>query len=205
MDQSLITFHFNALKAGQIIKQFCEVRGISKASLAAKTGVSYDTVDNFFRGMVKEVQFERIFKYCVVLGVPLELFTLQWLEGEHIDFADEVLLYNPDSKASTAAELPPGTVADSVPDTVAAVADAVTHIAQTIPHIHDDSIRSDPANLLAVTERNCADRLSDMAASRQLLIEQHDKAIAVLCQQLERQDQLIRMLCTTNAPKGGGS
>lgn len=210
MPHSLITFHFSALKAGQIIKQFCVVRGVSKASLAAKTGVSYDTVDNFFQGKVKEVQFERIFKYCVVLGIPIELFMLQLLEGEDIDFADDVLLFNPTEDASSAAELSSDAVSDAVPDTVSAVASAVTQAAKSVPDMHAEYVPSYPVqgdlpDVLARTERHYADRLADMVEARRLLIEQHDKEVAVLCQQLDRQDQLIRALLPIGTLKGGFS
>lgn len=199
MSHSLVTFHFSALKAGQIIKQYCKIRGISKAALAAKTGISYDTVDNFFQGKVKEVQFERIFKYCVVIGIPIELFMLQMLDGEDIDFSDDVKLYNNSEDATSAAELPAGALSDAVPDTVAAVASAVMQVTESVsvPHVDDGgaySMREDLHETLARTERHYNEHIADMAESRRLLIEQHDKEVAVLCQQLERQDQMIRTL-----------
>lgn len=133
MSYSLVSFHFNPFKLGQVCKQYAKDRGISQAVMAARTGLSYDTVGNIYAGKVQKIPFEYVFKICVVLGIPVEVVMMLMLKDEDIDFADQVMLYNtvedktvpvPDAVP----DLIPGPVPDSVADTAIAVAASVTPI-----------------------------------------------------------------------------
>lgn len=130
MTYDLIHFHFNPVKTGQIIKQLCNDRGMSMASLAKKTGITYDTMDNIFRGRV-DVKFEQLFKVCCVLGLPIEALLLTMLKDEDVDFRDQILLYdNREDEAIPATNL--DVVPSVVPDTVIAAAEAVA-AAEVLP------------------------------------------------------------------------
>lgn len=130
MTYDLIHFHFNPVKTGQIIKQLCLDRGTSMAALAKKTGITYDTMDNIFRGRV-DAKFEQLFKICCVLGTPIEVLMLLMLKDEEIDFVDQVLLYdNKEDEAIPASDI--DSVPSSVPDTVIAAAEAVA-AAEVLP------------------------------------------------------------------------
>lgn len=120
----LVHFHFNPVKTGQIIKQLRLGKGMSVSSLAKRSGITYDTVDNIERGRVQDVKFEALFKICCVLETPIEVLMLLMLKDEDIDFADQVLLYdNRGDEAIPSTDF--DTVPSSVPDTVVAVAEAV--------------------------------------------------------------------------------
>ena len=123
MSHSLVTFHFNPQKAAQIFKQLKKERGISDTVLAARTGLSYDTVTNCLKGR-SDLSFERVFKFCTVLGLPIESVMRRMLKDEHIDFADDVLLYN----ISNGEQLPisDDIVSDVPNDIPPSVADAAT-------------------------------------------------------------------------------
>lgn len=124
MTYDLVHFHFNPIKTGQIIKQLCNDRGMSMSSLAKKTGITYDTMDNIFRGRVQDVKFEVLFKICCTLGLPIEVLMLLMLKDEDIDFMDHVLLYdNKEDEAIPVTDI--DSVPSSVPDTVIAAAEAV--------------------------------------------------------------------------------
>lgn len=125
MAQTLESYHFNARKAGQIFRQLCKERGISQASLAAQTGTSYDTVGNVFAGKVQDIPFERVFKFCCVLGIPVESYMMLMLTDEDIDFLDRVPLYDShEGEITAASDVDPAHVTAPVPDTVVAVAEA---------------------------------------------------------------------------------
>lgn len=124
MSASLNEFHFNPVKLGQILKQLCKDKGISIAYLHKKTEITRDTIENIMRGAVRDVKFEQIFKFCVVLGIPVEALLLLMLKDEDIDFIDQVLLYdNKEDEAIPASDL--DSVPGFVPDTVVAAAEAV--------------------------------------------------------------------------------
>lgn len=145
MTHSLISFHFNPIKLGQICKQYAKDRGISQAIMAARTGLSYDTVGNIYAGKVQKIPLEYVFKFCVVLGIPIEVLMMLMLKDESIDFADQVLLYDTvDDKAVPVEDVVPSMVAGSVPESVADAAasappmEAVHHDAAHTCHIHSD-------------------------------------------------------------------
>lgn len=126
MAHSLVSFHFTPYKTGQIIKQYAKDRGISQASMAAKTGLSFDTVGNIYGGKVQKIPFEYLFKMCVVLAIPIEVVMMLMLKDEDIDFEDQVLLYNSaEDKSVPVADAVPTLIAGTVPDAVADTAVAV--------------------------------------------------------------------------------
>lgn len=126
MSYTLIDFHFNPRKLGQILKQLCKDRGISKASLASKTGLSYDTIDNIFAGKVQEVSFEKLFKICCVIGVPVEVVMMLMVKDEDIDFVDDILLYSVEAnEALPVSDIDQSQTPGPVSDAVSAVAEAV--------------------------------------------------------------------------------
>lgn len=133
MSNSLVSFHFNPFKLGQICKQYAKDRGFSQAVMAARTGLSYDTVGNIYAGKVQKIPFEYVFKFCVVLAIPIEVVMMLMLKDEDIDFAEQVLLYN-------TVEDKPVPVEDAVPDLVpgdvpAAVVDTAVNVAAADPVI----------------------------------------------------------------------
>lgn len=124
MSASINEFHFNPVKLGQILKQLCKDKGISIAYLHKRTDITRDTIENIMRGAVRDVKFEQIFKFCVVLGIPVEALLLLMLKDEDIDFIDQVLLYdNKEDEAIPASDI--DSVPGFVPDTVVAAAEAV--------------------------------------------------------------------------------
>lgn len=125
MPQSLDAFHFNSLKLGQILHQYCKQKGISHATLQRKTGITRDTLKNIFHGGTQEVSFEKLFKICHVLEVPLSVIEMLMLKDEDIDFADSVLYYDPaKGDILPAADVDPEQL--PVPETVVAAVEAVT-------------------------------------------------------------------------------
>lgn len=144
MSYSLVSYHFNPYKIGQIVKQYAKNRGISQTVMASKTGLSYDTVGNIYAGKVQKIPFEYIFKICVVLAIPVEVIMMLMLKDEDIDFEDEVLLYDTTEDKSVPVSdavptLIPGTVPDAVADTAVAVAAAVPAIEEAAGAAHDVS------------------------------------------------------------------
>lgn len=133
MPQSLVSYHFNSYKTGQIIKQYAKDRGVSQASMAAKTGLSFDTVGNIYAGKVQKIPFEYLFKFCVVLAIPIEVFMMLMLKDEDIDFEDQVLLYNTiEDKPVPVADAVPSLIAGAVPDAVVDTAVAVAAAAPAL-------------------------------------------------------------------------
>ena len=187
MAQSLVQFHFNPIKFGQIVKATAKEKGISQSTLSSNTGLSYDTVGNIYGGKVQKVPFEYVFKICVVLGVPIEVVMMLMLKDEDINFLDDVLLY--DTQDDTTVSMPetvPTLVAGPVSDTVAnaAIAATITAPAQADPqagyYTLDDLNR-------AVDQANAKHEaiIAHMKESRAHLIQQHDRHIADLKAQQE--------------------
>lgn len=135
MSATLKEFHFNPVKFGQILKQLCKDKGISIAYLSKSTDITRDTIENLMRGAVRDVKFEQIFKFCVVLGLPIEVLMLLMLKDEDIDFFGQVLLYdNKEDEAIPASDL--DSVPSSVPDTVLAAAEAVAAAGPPTQPVH---------------------------------------------------------------------
>lgn len=187
MAHTLVQFHFNPIKFGQIVKATAKEKGISQSSLSSNTGLSYDTVGNIYGGKVQKVPFEYVFKICVVLGVPIEVVMMLMLKDEDINFLDDVLLY--DTQDDTTVSMPetvPTLVAGPVSDTVAnaAIAATITAPAQADPqagyYTLDDLNR-------AVDQANAKHEaiIAHLKESRAHLIQQHDRHIADLKAQQE--------------------
>lgn len=133
MSESLITFHFSPYKTGQILRQYAKDRGISQAAMAARIGLSYDTVGNIYAGKVQKIPFEYMFKMCVALAIPIEVIQMLMLKDEDIDFEDQVLLYEPTKdKSIPAVDAVPSLIPSEVPDAVADTAVAVAAAAPAI-------------------------------------------------------------------------
>lgn len=121
---SLDKFHFNSVKLGQILRQFAEQSGVGKGSLSRMTGISRDTITNIYSGDTQEVSFEKVFKICVALGIPMIAIEKLVVMDEDIDFADKIVMYD-----TASGDVLPATEVDikamPVPETVVAVAEAV--------------------------------------------------------------------------------
>lgn len=187
MAQTLVQFHFNPIKFGQIVKATAKEKGISQSSLSSNTGLSYDTVGNIYGGKVQKVPFEYVFKICVVLGVPIEVVMMLMLKDEDINFLDDVLLY--DTQDDTTVSMPetvPTLVAGPVSDTVAnaAIAATITVPAQADPQASYYTL--DDLNR-AVDQANAKHEaiIAHLKESRAHLIQQHDRHIADLKAQQE--------------------
>lgn len=124
---SLDKFHFNSVKLGQILKQFAEQRGVGKGALSRMTGISRDTITNIYSGGTQEVSFEKVFKICVALGIPMIAIEKLVVMDEDTDFADKIVMYD-----TASGDVLPATEVDiksmPVPETVVAVAEAVAAV-----------------------------------------------------------------------------
>ena len=124
---SLDKFHFNSVKLGQILMRFAEERGMGKGALSRMTGISRDTITNIYSGDTQEVSFEKVFKICVALGVPMIAIEKLMVTDVDVDFADKIVMYD-----TASGEVLPATEVDikdmPVPDTVVAVAEAVAAV-----------------------------------------------------------------------------
>lgn len=130
MAESLQSYHFSSIKFGEITKQYAKERGISKAALAGRVGVSYDTMDNIYRGAVQKIPFELVFKISCALGVPMEVIELLWIKDDDITFRDMILHYDANhDKTVLIPDEVPSFVPDAVADTAAAVAALDTPLA----------------------------------------------------------------------------
>lgn len=193
MAHSLESFHFNARKAGQIFRQLCKERGVSQASLAAQSGTSYDTVGNVFAGKVQDIPFERVFKFCCVLGIPIESYMMLMLTDEDIDFADRVLLYNShEDEIIPASDIDPAQATAPVPDTVVAVAEAAASAepphADAVPSVVSPCTgysRDDVSLLLDRIERQHLRHTEDLRANQAVMHE----LVKTLVSTLNRSDK----------------
>lgn len=185
MSESLITFRFNPQKSAQIFKQLCKERGIKRQSLASRTGISYDTVENCLKGR-GDLSFERVFKFCVVLGLPIESYMRLMLKDEDIDFADDVLLYN----LANGEQLPiSDDIVDDVPHAVpASVADAATAAAALpiVPPVSTTGAiytKDELAAILDRQDRSFASHVSDLRKQ----LEYQEKLISNLLHLLSKE------------------
>lgn len=124
MPYTLRDFHFNPIKLGQIIKQFCAEKDVRPSYVCKQTGITRDTFDNILRGSVHDIKFEQLFKICCVLEIPVAVIEMLMIRDEDIDFADQVVMYD----AANNDVLPVSDVDAEqvpVPTTVVAVAEAV--------------------------------------------------------------------------------
>ena len=134
---TLDKFHFNSVKIGQILERFAKERGVGKGTLSRMIGVSRDTLTNIFSGDTQEVSFEKVFKICVALGIPMIAIEKLAVLDEDTDFADSIVMYDTASGDGL-----PATEVDikvmPVPETVVAVAEAVAAVENPppTPHTH---------------------------------------------------------------------
>ena len=134
---SLAQFHFNSVKIGQILERFAKERGVGKGTLSRMIGVSRDTLTNIFSGDTQEVSFEKVFKICVALGIPMIAIEKLAVLDEDTDFADRIVMYD-----TASGDVLPATEVDikemPVPETVVAVAEAVAAVENPppTPHTH---------------------------------------------------------------------
>ena len=157
MPQNLVQFHFNPSKLGQILLQFSLQYNVSKSALSKKTGISRDTITNIFSGDTQEVSFEKLFKICCVLGVPMVVIEKLMVKDEDIDFADKIVMYD-----TASGDILPATEVSldkmPVPDTVIAAAEAVA-AADNPP----DAVRTTAENHDNVTQlHNHISKLMDL-------------------------------------------
>lgn len=133
MPHSIVSFHFSPYKIGQILRQYAKERNISQTSMQAKTGLSYDTIGNIYAGKVQKIPFEYLFKFCIVMEIPIEVIMMLMLKDEDIDFKDKVLLYDTVEDVSVpVADAVPSLIAGPVPDEVADAAVAVAAAAPVL-------------------------------------------------------------------------
>lgn len=190
MPQSLVQFHFNPIKFGQVIRTYAKDRGVSQVSMAAKTGISYDTVGNIYTGKVQKIPFEYVFKICVVLGIAMEVLETLMLKDEDIDFEDQVLLYDTQQDTNVQMSdvfptLVPGPVPESVANAAIAAAGASPLPPSEVPsgyYTIEDLNR-------AVAQANAKHEIiiAHMEESRAHLIKQHEQHISDLKAQHENE------------------
>lgn len=134
---TLDKFHFNSVKIGQILDRFAKERGVGKGTLSRMIGVSRDTLTNIFSGDTQEVSFEKVFKICVALGIPMIAIEKLAVLDEDTDFVDRIVMYD-----TASGDVLPATEVDikemPVPETVVAVAEAVAAVENPppTPHTH---------------------------------------------------------------------
>lgn len=91
-DKTLISFHFDPKKSGQILKDWAKGAGMSYQRIADVTGYSYDTINNSFAGRVSEISLERVFKVATCTGHSVTEYIALMLQGEDISFVPEAAL-----------------------------------------------------------------------------------------------------------------
>lgn len=169
---SLQQYHFNSIKFGEITKQYAKSRGISKAALAGRVGVSYDTMDCVYRGSVQKISFELVFKIACVLAVPMEVIAMLWIKDDDIDFREMILHYdaNHDKTVLVPNDMP-SFVPDAVADTAAAVAASEPPLAviETTQQHHAETDR-----LEAVYAAHVADLREQLAHERAITAKYQD-------------------------------
>lgn len=189
MPQSLVQFHFNPIKFGQVLRTYAKDRGISQVSMAAKTGISYDTVGNIYTGKVQKIPFEYVFKFCVVLGIAMEVLETLMLKDEDIDFEDQVLLYDTQEDANVPMnDVVPSLVPGPVPESVANAAIAATNAPTPTSEVPAGYYTIEDLNR-AVAQANAKHEviIAHMEESRAHLIKQHEQHISDLKAQHENE------------------
>lgn len=190
MSQSLVEFHFNPIKFGQVLRTYAKDRGISQASMAAQTGISYDTVGNIYTGKIQKIPFEYVFKFCVVLGIAMEVLETLMLKDEDIDFEDRVLLYDTQEDANIPMnDAVPTLVPGPVPESVANAAIAATNTTPPLPSEVPAGYYTIEDLNRAVAQANAKHELiiAHMAEARAHLIKQHEQHVSDLKAQHENE------------------
>ena len=118
MTHTLVSFTLNTAKAGKIIRELKGEHGYTNDDIDELTGISSDTVKKLISGKAA-LTLERAFKLCVLFKIPLESLVALLLEGENIDFADQILTYDPTkSEALPITDESVTPIADTIPETV---------------------------------------------------------------------------------------
>ena len=179
MPATLAEYHPSNDKIANILQQYRKERGISKVALGEKIGVSYDTVVNILSGKV-QLKLETAIKLCVALAIPIGLLTQLILQNEDIDFADDVLLYDPVRDEVMSAVEHDVTASDIVPDSVAAAAADTTPVEPPPP-------APAPAETDAYTRE-------ELKAVIDRIAQAHEQHIADMRANADRQQEIIRAL-----------
>lgn len=180
MPATLAEYHPSNDKIANILQQYRKERGISKVALGEKIGVSYDTVVNILSGKV-QLKLETAIKLCVALAIPIGLLTQLILQNEDIDFADDVLLYDPVRDEVMSAVEHDVTASDIVPDSVAAAA------ADTTP--------PDPApTVLPAAQAFDGYTREELTAVLDRVCACHEQHVADMRANADRQQEIIRAL-----------
>lgn len=101
-DKTLVSFHFNPQKSGQILKDWAKGAGMSYQRIAEATGYTYDTINNSFAGRINEISLERVFKVATCTGHSVTEFIALMLQDEDISFAPEAALIIGHTEEATA-------------------------------------------------------------------------------------------------------
>lgn len=181
MSYTLDAFHFSAEKSAKILRQYCKERNVSHSTLAKCTGCSYDTIGNVLSGKIQDLTFERVFKICVVLGVPVEAYMLLMLKDEDITFADDVLLYDPEHGGELHVQGTALPVGGIIPDSVAAVATPGLHDQRTMIPLDVEMYSRD--ELQAVLDRVTRCHEHHMADMRNHAEMQHE----IICKLINKE------------------
>lgn len=90
MQKTLLEYHFDPKKSGEILKRWVKDAGMSYAEVADQTGYSQDTINNSLSGKIKELSLERVFKIAVLTGHSVCEYLREMLDGADIAFADRI-------------------------------------------------------------------------------------------------------------------
>lgn len=191
MADSLQSYHFSSIKFGEIVKQYAKERGISKAALAGKVGVSYDTMDNIYRGAVQKIPFELVFKISCALGVPMEVIELLWIKDDDITFRDMILHYDAHQDKTV---LIPDEVPSFVPD---AVADTAAAVAALEPPLAASDALHAPEAQPAIAERLSAVHAAHVADLKEQFA--HERATSTRYFQL--MSEIVLRICDEPGPR----
>lgn len=185
MPKSLEMFHFDPVKFGLIVKQCAKEKGVSQTCLAARTGLSYDTIGNIYAGKIQKFAFEHLFKICIVLEMSVEVMMLLLLKDEEIDFEEQILLY--DTAADdlvSVQEVLPSMVPGPVPETVADTAiEATEHRKGSMESSYGYFSREEVMEQIQGATEQLNSEVEHLQKSLQDNKEQHEKHIADLKEQ----------------------
>ena len=181
MPESLKEFHFSAAKSANIIRQYIEERNTTPLKLSNRTGITYDTIGNILSGKVRDIKFEQLFKICVALAIPLEVYEQLMINGEDIDFADEILLYSPrHDEVIPATDKELSVDSTIIPESVAAVATPTPSPQGGIASVEVDTYSRD--ELRAMLDRIGQCHEQHMADMRAQVDRQHN----LICRLIDR-------------------
>lgn len=88
--QTLAEFHFDKERSGEILRRWADDSGLTRQELADRVGMSVHTLNNSLYGKVQDLSVDRTFKIAVATGHSVCEYIRLMLEGESIDFADQI-------------------------------------------------------------------------------------------------------------------